>query len=109
MKRPPPPLSRSCAPGVRRAELLQALAAQLPPDAIHFGAGLKSIDVASQQGGVTLTLEDGRTVTCRALVGADGVRSAVSRHLGLPRPNYAGAHVRCFGDSLLNASLWLLV
>lgn len=97
--------------GVRRAALLEALAAQLPPGCIQYGMEVERI---SEEGGgagaagaaaaaagagssssgapaaPVLHLAGGRRLRCRALVGADGARSVVARHLGLAAPNYSG-------------------
>ncbi|PNW71384.1 hypothetical protein CHLRE_16g652050v5 [Chlamydomonas reinhardtii] len=83
--------------GVRRAALLQALYDRLPPDVVCFDTGVEEVlgeqgaaSTGGGGGGVTVRLADGRTVRGSCLVGADGVRSAVARHLQLPAANYGG-------------------
>eukprot|EP00198_Chlamydomonas_reinhardtii_P008813 XP_001698150.1 predicted protein [Chlamydomonas reinhardtii] len=80
--------------GVRRAALLQALYDRLPPDVVCFDTGVEEVlgeqgaaSTGGGGGGVTVRLADGRTVRGSCLVGADGVRSAVARHLQLPAAN----------------------
>ena len=75
--------------GIHRRELLAALAAAVPRDRIHTGARFERLD---QDGhGVTAYFADGRTERGDALVGADGVFSAVRSHcLCSPPPRYGG-------------------
>ena len=87
-------LPRSDAPLVliHRAELHAALAAALPPWAVTLGAELRGYDEA---GGVVRAHFDGLgAVEARALVGADGLRSAVrAQLLGDGAPVYRGYSV----------------
>lgn len=65
---------------VYRPDLLTALAEGVQrekPDAIHLGA--KVAACRQDDGGVTLTLEGGRTIRGDALIGADGIHSRI-RH-----------------------------
>ncbi len=52
--------------------------------------------------GARLRLRGGEELACRAVVGADGVRSAVAAKLGVPPPNLAGytAYRHDFADEL---------
>mmetsp|Transcript_4027 Transcript_4027/g.11681 ORF Transcript_4027/g.11681 Transcript_4027/m.11681 type:complete len:463 (+) Transcript_4027:130-1518(+) len=78
------------ARGMRRSELLQAMAAALPPDTIHFGAPVEGVRTDAS-GAVEAEVATGRADGRGAVVvGADGVRSRVGAHLGLSMPNYAG-------------------
>lgn len=72
-----------------RLQLLKALQAALPADAVQFGAGVSNISSGSSSGAV-VELEGGRKLSCGLLVGADGARSAVGSYLGVPQANYAG-------------------
>ena len=91
--------------GVRRSALLQALADALPPDTISFGCSVSNILEASPQKGAVqaaapslrVTVEGqgaaslpSRTLECDLLVGADGTRSSVAKHLGLADPTFSG-------------------
>ncbi|KAG2441649.1 hypothetical protein HXX76_003267 [Chlamydomonas incerta] len=92
--------------GVRRAALLQALYDCLPADTVCFDTGVEEVlgeqgvsaaastsgssSSSSSSSGVTVRLANGQTVQGSCLVGADGVRSAVARHLQLPATNYGG-------------------
>jgi 2-polyprenyl-6-methoxyphenol hydroxylase-like FAD-dependent oxidoreductase len=78
--------------GVPRLQLLKALQAALPADAVQFGAGVSNINSGSggSSGGAVVELEGGRKLSCGLLVGADGARSAVGSWLGVPQANYAG-------------------
>lgn len=64
--------------GVHRRALRQILSARLG-DAMHTGAPVTGY--RADDGGVTVELADGRTARGDALVGADGIRSAVRRQL----------------------------
>eukprot|EP00878_Enallax_costatus_P022960 GHUV01024403.1.p1 GENE.GHUV01024403.1~~GHUV01024403.1.p1 ORF type:complete len:396 (+),score=69.76 GHUV01024403.1:451-1638(+) len=76
--------------GVLRAELLQALAQQLPTDAIQYNTQVVGVH-DTPQGTALLQLADGNTLSCDVLIGADGANSVVAQHLGLQvPPNYAG-------------------
>ncbi|MEM9455120.1 MAG: FAD-dependent monooxygenase [Myxococcota bacterium] len=74
---------------VHRAELLDALIDVLGPDVVRTGARCEGF--AQDREGVTLRLVGGEEVRGDLLIGADGIRSAVRRELGLPtRTRYAG-------------------
>jgi 2-polyprenyl-6-methoxyphenol hydroxylase-like FAD-dependent oxidoreductase len=75
--------------GVRRASLVAALAAQLAPGTLVAGATVAGV-TAAPGGGCTVTLSSGEAVECAAVVGADGVRSAVAAARGGGGASYAG-------------------
>ncbi|CAG9465240.1 unnamed protein product [Pedinophyceae sp. YPF-701] len=74
--------------GVSRQNLAERLA-QLVGDDVVFGVAVSGVDVTSPDDPCVL-LDDGSRVRCRAVVGADGVNSAVGRALGVSGVNYAG-------------------
>jgi salicylate hydroxylase len=76
---------------VYRPDLLKVLTdvvVALKPDCIHLNA--RGTHFAERDGRVTLTLEDGRTITGDALIGCDGVNSMVRRlTVDASPPDYA--------------------
>ncbi|MFP1678977.1 FAD-dependent monooxygenase [Alloalcanivorax sp. C16-2] len=78
---------------VHRADLHRLLVERvtaLKPDAIHLGVEVTGFEEL-QQGGVTLRFADGGCVTGRALLGADGIKSAVRRQIvGAAPVTYTG-------------------
>ncbi len=64
---------------IHRADLVQILSDAVPPEAKRFGA--RVADVSQNANGVEVTLQDGATVRGDALVGCDGIHSAVRQHL----------------------------
>lgn len=78
-------------PGVaiHRRALADVLAAAVPPGVITYGAAITG--ARADADGVTATLDDGREVRGAALIGADGIHSAVRRAIfGEVAPRYAG-------------------
>lgn len=77
---------------IHRADLLNILVDKvrsLKPDAIHLNA--KAVGYEEGADGVTLLLEGGRQVRGDALIGADGIRSAIrAQLLGQTPANYTG-------------------
>ncbi len=74
---------------IHRADLLAALAAELPNDCIQFGKRIRSL--SQSETGVTLQFEDGSTATHDAVVGADGIHSRVRAALfGEESPRFTG-------------------
>jgi 2-polyprenyl-6-methoxyphenol hydroxylase-like FAD-dependent oxidoreductase len=92
---------------VLRADLVETIAAKLPPGSVHFDAGV--VGARTEGDGAVVTLADGSSARCAAVVGADGVGSAVAASLGLPPPRYVGytavRGVADFGDAGLPAGL----
>ncbi|KAK9825737.1 hypothetical protein WJX74_003165 [Apatococcus lobatus] len=74
--------------GIRRSELLDGLRKALPSEILHFGSPIS--DVSPDVNGALVTLEDGRRMRFRAVLGTDGIRSRVAASLGMSTPNYAG-------------------
>lgn len=55
-------------------------------DRIFLNATIRGVDIKE----TAVVLGDGRKLAGRVIVGADGVRSAVARGLGVPPPNMSG-------------------
>lgn len=60
---------------MNRAALLQTLLSLLPQDSLHAKKRVKSVEQA--EGGVTVAFEDGTDAQFDAIIGADGIFSAV--------------------------------
>lgn len=79
--------------GMRRLALHQVLSqaiARLDVD-VRLGVTVAAIDDTDAARPVTLALSDGKSVTCDVLVGADGIRSQIRRHLFEEiEPTYTG-------------------
>lgn len=74
---------------IHRATLLEILAAALPPGVVRLGK--VCVDVSQDASGATARFEDGAEARGDAVLGADGLRSAVrARTLGEARPRYSG-------------------
>ena len=77
---------------IHRADLHNALreaVLALDPDAIRLGA--KAVGIDEDAGGVTVGLEGGSKAHGELLVGADGIKSAVRRHIvGADHPVFTG-------------------
>lgn len=74
---------------VRRSVLRDILAVALAPDTVEYGLGVTRL--VPNADGVQIELSDGSVRTARAVVGADGTRSVVARHLNGPlSDHYAG-------------------
>ncbi|WP_330184292.1 FAD-dependent monooxygenase [Nocardia sp. NBC_01503] len=69
---------------MHRRDLLAGLRAAAPDVPIRFGAELKGFDLVA--GGVRVTCADGYSTEGDALIGADGIRSAVRAQLTGPEP-----------------------
>jgi 2-polyprenyl-6-methoxyphenol hydroxylase-like FAD-dependent oxidoreductase len=74
---------------VRRATLMGVLAGALAPGSVRYGVAVRQLTASAD--GVRLELSDGTTRGAAAVVGADGTRSVVARHLnGALTDSYAG-------------------
>ena len=74
---------------VHRRDVLAALAALVPPEAIRVGARVAAIDDPAD-GRPTVRLESGETLTADVVVGADGIRSVVRPRVVQDVPRYSG-------------------
>ena len=74
---------------MHRADLLAALEAMVPVDAVRLGS--RATDIAAGNDAVTVRFADGRAQTMRALMGADGIHSVVRGAMfGQERPRFTG-------------------
>jgi salicylate hydroxylase len=72
-----------------RADLLNALLSRFPADRLHVGHRLT--DLVDYGDRVAARLENGKSITVDALVGADGIHSTVRRRLfGAENPHFTG-------------------
>lgn len=79
--------------GMRRVELHRVLAAALDKlnVTVRLGVTVSAIDDSNAAEPVSVTLSDGSTLTCDAVIGADGIRSQIRSHLfGAIEPTYTG-------------------
>ncbi|MCT1478444.1 FAD-dependent monooxygenase [Microbacterium sp. p3-SID336] len=75
--------------GMYRPDLIDALARAVDGDTIHLGHRLTSLETTAD--GVRVEFENGVHDVFDAVVGADGIHSAVRPHIGqFPEPVYSG-------------------
>ncbi len=75
--------------GMYRPDLIDVLARQIDPDAIRLGHRLTSLTTLDS--GVRLEFENGASHDFDAVIGADGIHSAVRRSVSqFPEPVYSG-------------------
>lgn len=74
---------------IHRADLQQALLAELQPNTLHLGKRLN--DVVQDDNGVTATFDDGTTAQGAILIATDGIHSVVrKKFVPESEPRYAG-------------------
>ncbi|KAL5995711.1 hypothetical protein ACLOJK_025779 [Asimina triloba] len=73
---------------VRRSNLFDVLAKELPPGTIRLNS--KVVSIEEEENLKILHLADGLTLKSKILIGCDGVNSVVAKWLGLPKPAFAG-------------------
>lgn len=79
---------------IHRAHLLEALTKNIPSDKISLGKRLTSMEWGSDKGCYVLNFQDGTSAEADIVVGCDGIKSVVRRHLGFAdRPIYSGQMV----------------
>ncbi|CAI9775583.1 unnamed protein product [Fraxinus pennsylvanica] len=74
---------------IERRVLLEALANQLPSDAISFSSKLSYIE-RSDKGETLLKLKDDTQMSAKIVIACDGIRSPVAKWMGFPEPRYVG-------------------
>ncbi|MFC6669844.1 FAD-dependent monooxygenase [Marinobacterium aestuariivivens] len=74
---------------IHRADLLQSLLSSIPEDSVRFG---KQVECFEQgEGAVRVQFTDGTEFECDALIGADGIHSAIRTALfGQDSPEFTG-------------------
>ena len=86
-------LNASGQQSVHRAHFLDALVKLVPSERTHFNKRVDSLE-DKHDGPVLIRFKDGTTATADAVIGADGVHSAVRAHLlgkEAAKPVYAGS------------------
>ncbi len=74
---------------VHRAHLLNVLYGGVPEGVVRFGAAVRKVEISSEKS--KITTESGEVFEADLLVGADGIRSQVRRHVfGEFQPVYMG-------------------
>ncbi|MCA9686454.1 MAG: hypothetical protein KC457_30075, partial [Myxococcales bacterium] len=76
---------------ISRGTLLETMLAALPPGTLDASAYIANVDADMDRRVRAVVCEDGRRFPCRALIGADGVRSGLRRWL---HPNASLAEVQ---------------
>jgi salicylate hydroxylase len=78
---PPPPLRSSFHQfGIHRSDLIDLLAAALPPDVVRTGYRCTGVDQNAEC--ATVSFSNGETVTADVVVAADGIHSVLREHGG---------------------------
>jgi salicylate hydroxylase len=84
---------------VRRADFLDALVRLIPEGVARFGmrlADLTETNSGNENGGMTMTFENGTVETADIVIGCDGIHSRVKQYI-LPEPEYAEKQPRYSG------------
>ncbi|CAN6177972.1 unnamed protein product [Urochloa humidicola] len=68
---------------LKQKDLIEALAKPLPPGTIRFGCHVAAISADPGGHWTLIRTVDGSTIRAKALIGCDGVKSEVSKYLGL--------------------------
>ncbi|KAK9096340.1 hypothetical protein Sjap_021837 [Stephania japonica] len=76
---------------VKRKDVLEAIADELPTNTIRFSSKLSSIETRTNEASslALLHMEDGSIIKTKVLIGCDGVHSVVASWLGLSKPVYS--------------------
>ncbi|KAJ1279559.1 hypothetical protein BS78_04G164700 [Paspalum vaginatum] len=98
---------------LKRKDLIETMAKNLPAGAICFGCHIAAIHHRADPGnhGAVLTTHDGSIITANVLIGCDGSNSVVAKYLGLSAPKSTPRaflrgftrypHGHAFGDHFL--------
>ncbi|XP_066328740.1 monooxygenase 1-like [Miscanthus floridulus] len=71
---------------LKRKDLIETMAKNLPSGAIRFGCHVVAIHQDHGTHGAILTTVDGCTIKAKVLIGCDGANSVVAKYLGLYAP-----------------------
>ncbi|KAL6604049.1 hypothetical protein ACP70R_044410 [Stipagrostis hirtigluma subsp. patula] len=71
---------------LKRKDLVEALAKNLPAGTIRFGCHIAAIAPDSVGHGTVISTTDGSTIKAKVLIGCDGANSVVAKYLGLGHP-----------------------
>ncbi|GJN02833.1 hypothetical protein PR202_ga20220 [Eleusine coracana subsp. coracana] len=71
---------------LKRKDLMETLAKNIPAEAIRFGCHIVDIHEDPGTHGAVLTSADGSTIRVKVLIGCDGTSSVVAKYLGLSAP-----------------------
>ncbi|XP_066328929.1 monooxygenase 1-like isoform X2 [Miscanthus floridulus] len=71
---------------LKRKDLIETMAKNLPSGAIRFGCHVVAIHQDHGTHGAILTTVDGCTIKAKVLIGCDGANSVVAKYLGLSAP-----------------------
>ncbi|XP_026426665.1 monooxygenase 1-like [Papaver somniferum] len=82
---------------LKRLELVQVLADNLPLNTIRFGCHTVAVKMDPLTCQPIVQLDDGTSIKCEVVIGCDGVNSVVSEYVGLKTPrNFSTRGVRGF-------------
>ncbi|XAR55674.1 6-hydroxynicotinate 3-monooxygenase [Bertholletia excelsa] len=73
---------------LRRSDLLEALAGDLPVNTIRYGSNVVSINLDQFTSRPLLHFGDGTTLLPKIVIGCDGVNSVVAKYLGMKAPRH---------------------
>uniref|UniRef100_A0A1D1Y5Y5 3-hydroxybenzoate 6-hydroxylase 1 n=1 Tax=Anthurium amnicola TaxID=1678845 RepID=A0A1D1Y5Y5_9ARAE len=71
---------------VKRSDLIETLAENLPPGTVHFGCRLVRVETNRKTFNHVLHLYDGSIIIAKVLIGCDGVNSIIAESLQLREP-----------------------
>ncbi|KAL1868353.1 hypothetical protein Plec18167_008278 [Paecilomyces lecythidis] len=79
---------------IHRAHLLDVLRKKVPDEMLSTGKKLEALEWSVEQNSYILTFKDKTTTTADIVIGCDGIKSAVRKHLGFKdSPIYSGQMV----------------
>ncbi|KAG2710062.1 hypothetical protein I3843_04G007500 [Carya illinoinensis] len=85
------PISEGEARCVIRSELIEALAAHLPPGTVRFGCQIVSVRLDTLTSSPILQMHDGKIIKAEIVIGCDGANSVIADFLELKPPKLLSA------------------